>query len=67
MSGKKVGYIRVSSYGQNDERQLDGIKLDKIFVRPGKVVYFSGCEARSGRSASHRIASLWRLYGNIEL
>ena len=31
MSGKKVGYIRVSSYGQNDERQLEGVKLDKIF------------------------------------
>ena len=31
MSGKKVGYIRVSSYGQNDERQLDGVKLDKVF------------------------------------
>jgi len=31
MSGKKIGYIRVSSYGQNDERQLDGIELDKVF------------------------------------
>ena len=26
-----IGYIRVSSYDQNTERQLDGIKLDKTF------------------------------------
>jgi DNA invertase Pin-like site-specific DNA recombinase len=30
--GKQVGYIRVSSVGQNTERQLDGIKLDKTFT-----------------------------------
>ena len=32
MSGKTIGYIRVSSYDQNPDRQLDGIHLDKIFV-----------------------------------
>jgi DNA invertase Pin-like site-specific DNA recombinase len=32
MPGKKVGYIRVSSYDQNPERQLEGIKLDKRFI-----------------------------------
>ena len=32
MSGKKIGYIRVSSLEQNPERQLDGIKLDKLFT-----------------------------------
>ena len=32
MTGHKVGYIRVSSVGQNTERQLDGFKLDKEFV-----------------------------------
>ncbi|SEG40482.1 Site-specific DNA recombinase [Legionella quinlivanii DSM 21216] len=32
MSGKRVGYIRVSSFDQNPERQLDGIKLDKTFI-----------------------------------
>ena len=26
-----VGYIRVSSYGQNTDRQLVGIELDKTF------------------------------------
>ena len=30
--GQKVGYIRVSSEGQNTSRQLDGIELDKIFT-----------------------------------
>lgn len=32
MSGKQVGYIRVSSGDQNTARQLDGIALDKIFT-----------------------------------
>jgi DNA invertase Pin-like site-specific DNA recombinase len=29
---KQVGYIRVSSFEQNPERQLEGVKLDKTFV-----------------------------------
>ena len=32
MSGKKIGYIRVSSFEQNPERQLEGITLDKKFI-----------------------------------
>jgi len=31
MSGKVVGYRRVSSVLQNTERQLDGLKMDKVF------------------------------------
>jgi DNA invertase Pin-like site-specific DNA recombinase len=31
MSGKQVGYIRVSTLLQNTARQLDGIALDRIF------------------------------------
>lgn len=31
MSGKVVGYIRVSSITQNEDRQLEGIKLDRVF------------------------------------
>lgn len=31
MKGQNVGYIRVSSVGQNTERQLKDIALDKIF------------------------------------
>ena len=44
-----------------------GLDADKICryvkyqeaVRPGKVAYFSGCESRPGRLASHRVASPW--------
>lgn len=31
MSGKQVGYIRVSTASQNTDRQLDGVRLDKVF------------------------------------
>ena len=31
MGGKTIGYIRVSTVGQNSERQLEGVELDKVF------------------------------------
>lgn len=32
MQGHNIGYIRVSTVGQNTVRQLDGINLDKVFT-----------------------------------
>jgi len=32
MTGKNIGYIRVSTIEQNLERQLEGIKLDRSFI-----------------------------------
>ena len=32
MAGQRVGYIRVSSFDQNPERQLDGVALDHVFT-----------------------------------
>ena len=32
MTGKRIGYIRVSTVDQNPERQLEGLELDKKFV-----------------------------------
>jgi DNA invertase Pin-like site-specific DNA recombinase len=30
--GQRVGYIRVSSLGQNPERQLEGVEVDRVFT-----------------------------------
>lgn len=32
MAGKKIGYVRVSSFEQNPERQLEGLTLNKKFI-----------------------------------
>ena len=32
MKGQRIGYIRVSAFDQNVDRQLDGLALDKVFT-----------------------------------
>lgn len=32
MTGKRIGYVRVSTVDQNPERQLEGVELDKKFT-----------------------------------
>ncbi|MFH1357649.1 MAG: recombinase family protein [bacterium] len=32
MNGQRIGYVRVSSFDQNPERQLEDIKLDRVFT-----------------------------------
>jgi predicted site-specific integrase-resolvase len=32
LKGQRIGYIRVSSFEQNPERQLDQVLLDKVFT-----------------------------------
>lgn len=32
MSGQRIGYVRVSSFDQNPERQLEGVLIDRVFT-----------------------------------
>jgi DNA invertase Pin-like site-specific DNA recombinase len=32
MKGQKIGYVRVSSFDQNPERQLEGLSVDRVFT-----------------------------------
>jgi len=32
MNGQRIGYIRVSTFDQNPERQLEGVQVDRIFT-----------------------------------
>ena len=53
MSGQRVGSIRVSSFDQNPERQLEGVTVDRVFTDKA-----SGKEpsARSSIGCSHLCA-----------
>lgn len=31
-AGQRVGYVRVSAFDQNAERQLDGVAVDRMFL-----------------------------------
>lgn len=31
-TGQRLGYVRVSSLDQNTDRQLKGVKVDKVFT-----------------------------------
>lgn len=32
MKGHRIGYVRVSTFDQNPERQLEHVQLDKVFT-----------------------------------
>lgn len=32
MNGQRIGYVRVSSFDQNPERQLEHVEVDKVFT-----------------------------------
>jgi len=32
MRGQRIGYVRVSSFDQNPERQLEDVRLDRVFT-----------------------------------
>ncbi|WP_134633495.1 recombinase family protein, partial [Morganella morganii] len=32
MQGQRIGYVRVSSYDQNPERQLEQVEIGKLFT-----------------------------------
>ena len=32
MAGQRIGYVRVSTFDQNPERQLEGIQVDRNFT-----------------------------------
>ena len=32
MQGQRIGYVRVSSFDQNPERQLEHVQVDRLFT-----------------------------------
>jgi DNA invertase Pin-like site-specific DNA recombinase len=37
MKGQRIGYIRVSSFDQNAERQLEHVEVDRVFTEKASV------------------------------
>jgi DNA invertase Pin-like site-specific DNA recombinase len=71
MPGERIGYIRVSSFDQNPERQLENIPLDRVFTdkASGKNTQRTELEAlmrfvRSGDTVI--VHSLDRLARNLD-
>jgi len=46
MKGQRIGYVRVSTFDQNPERQLEGIQVDRTFTdkASGKDVHHEQLE-----------------------
>lgn len=47
MTGQRIGYVRVSAFDQNPERQIEGIQVDRTFIdkASGKDVHREQLEA----------------------
>jgi len=46
LKGQRVGYVRVSSFDQNPERQLEQVQVDKVFIDKGmKIANPPGCSS----------------------
>ena len=54
MTGQRIGYIRVSTFDQNPERQLEGVKVDRAFSDKQRGAY----RGRKKSLSSERIAEL---------
>ena len=52
MSGHRIGYIRVSTFDQNPERQLETVPVDKVFTDKA-----SGKDVRRPRPVLHPLGS----------
>jgi DNA invertase Pin-like site-specific DNA recombinase len=71
MNGQQVGYVRVSAFDQNPERQLEGVRLDRTFAdkASGKDVKRPALEAllafvREGDTVA--VHSMDRLARNLD-
>ena len=71
MAGQRIGYVRVSTFDQNPERQLEGIQVDRTFTdkASGKDVHREQLEAlmdfaRSGDTVI--VHSMDRLARNLD-
>lgn len=54
MTGQRFGYVRVSTFDQNPERQLEGIQVDRTFTdkASGKDVHRKQLDALMGFARS---------------
>lgn len=71
MTGQRIGYVRVSTFDQNPERQLEGIQVDRTFTdkASGKDVHREQLDALMGFARSGDtviVHSMDRLARNLD-
>jgi DNA invertase Pin-like site-specific DNA recombinase len=71
MSGQLVGYVRVSSLDQNTTRQLEGLKLDRVFTdkasgKDTKRPQLEACLAHLREGDQLLVHSMDRLARNLD-
>ena len=42
MQGQCIGYVRVSTFDQNPERQLEQVQVDRLFTQGDRILSCSG-------------------------
>ena len=61
MTGQRISYVRVSTYDQNPERQLENVVLDRTFTDKA-----SGKDAKRPQGDTVIVHSMDRLARNLD-
>ncbi len=65
MHGQRIGYVRVSSFDQNPERQLEHVQVDRLFTDKASGKDTQRPELERLLAANHRRRPLAQTAGGI--
>ena len=65
LQGQRIGYVRVSSFDQNPERQLEGVQVARVFT--DKATLQDASKGKSVRMKSITFDGICQSIGNLTL